>query len=158
MTHQSWFSSVRQKVKVKKIFLGGNQAFYQLQNTIKPSIFIHFFQLKFKKTYLELPKLFYMKLKVKVRPTEKLHFKTSLQTWYESRARFALVCLSVLFLWNSKEPCCTQKYAAKKDAFRPWFPFSHATLKRMRLLYGKTHRCWWNPRLVGVPHVHSLAS
>ena len=59
----------------REIFLGGNQAFYQLQNAIKPSIFIHFFQLKFKKTYLELPKLFYMKLKVKVRPTEKLHFK-----------------------------------------------------------------------------------
>ena len=59
----------------REIFLGGNQAFYQLQNAIKPSIFIHFFQLKFKKTYLELPKLFYMKLKVKVGPTEKLHFK-----------------------------------------------------------------------------------
>ena len=51
------------------------KAFYQLQNAIQPSIFIHFFQLKFEKTYLELPKLFYMKLKVKVRPTEKLHFK-----------------------------------------------------------------------------------
>ena len=35
---------------------------------------------------------------------------------YESRACFAFVCLSVLFLSNSKEPCCTQKYATKKDA------------------------------------------
>ena len=31
--------------------------------------------MKFKKTYPELPKLFYMKLKVKVRLTEKLYFK-----------------------------------------------------------------------------------
>ena len=38
------------------------------------------------------------------------------QTRYECRARFASVCLSVLFLSNSKEPCCTQKYATKKDA------------------------------------------
>ena len=73
--------------------------------------------------------------------------------------RFAFVCLSVLFLSNSKEPCCTQKYAIKKDAgTRPSFPFSRAILKHMCLLYGKTHRCWWNPRLVEVPHVHALAS
>ena len=31
--------------------------------------------MKFKKSYPELPKLFYMKLKVKVHPTEKLYFK-----------------------------------------------------------------------------------
>ena len=31
--------------------------------------------MKFKKTCLELPKLFCMKLKVKFRLTEKLHFK-----------------------------------------------------------------------------------
>ena len=34
--------------------------------------------MKFKKTYLELPKLFYLKLKVKVCPTEKLHLKLGL--------------------------------------------------------------------------------
>ena len=39
-------SNIKSKLK---IFLGGNQAFYQLQNAIKPSIFIHFFQPKFKK-------------------------------------------------------------------------------------------------------------
>ena len=38
-----------------------------------------------------------------------------LQIWYEARARFAFVCLSVVFLSNNKEPCCTQKYATKKD-------------------------------------------
>ena len=38
--------------------------------------------MKFKKTYLELPKLFYMKLKVKVRQTEKLHFKLGFPNWY----------------------------------------------------------------------------
>ena len=31
--------------------------------------------MKFKKAYLELLELFYMKLKVKVRRTEKLHFR-----------------------------------------------------------------------------------
>ena len=46
----------------------------------------------------------------------------------------------------------------KMRALRPSFPFSSAILKHMCLLYGKTHRCWWNPRLVEVPHVHALAS
>ena len=46
----------------------------------------------------------------------------------------------------------------KMRALRPKFPFSRAILKHMCLLYGKTHRCWWNPRLVEVPHVHALAS
>ena len=65
-----------------KTFLGGNQTFYQLQNAIKPSIIIHFFELKFKKTYLELPKLFYIKSKVNVRPIEILHFKLGFPNWY----------------------------------------------------------------------------
>ena len=38
--------------------------------------------MKFKKTYLELPKLFYIKLKVKVRPAEKIHFKVGFPNWY----------------------------------------------------------------------------
>ena len=65
-----------------KTFLGGNQTFCQLQNAIKPSIFIRFFELKFKKTYLELPKLFYIKSKVNIRPIEKLHFKLGFPNWY----------------------------------------------------------------------------
>ena len=35
---------------------------------------------------------------------EKISYKI-LQTSYESRARFAFVCQSVLFLSNSNEPC-----------------------------------------------------
>ena len=46
----------------------------------------------------------------------------------------------------------------KMRALRPSFPFSRAVLKQMCLLYGKTNRCWWNPRLVDVPLVHALAS
>ena len=46
----------------------------------------------------------------------------------------------------------------KMRALGPSFPFPRAILKQMCLLYGKTNRCWWNPRLVEVLHVHALAS
>ena len=46
----------------------------------------------------------------------------------------------------------------KMRALGPSFPFPRAILKQMCLLYGKPNRCWWNTRLVEVPHVHVLAS
>ena len=76
--------------------------------------------MKLKKTYLELPKLFYMKLKVNVRLTEKRHFKLEFPNWYLESFK-SVLCLFVcqffclfFFLSNSKEPGCTQKYTTRK--------------------------------------------
>ena len=59
----------------EKIFWKVTKRFVNFKTQLNHQYLSLFFQLKFKKTYLELPNLFYMKLKVKVRPTEKLHFK-----------------------------------------------------------------------------------
>ena len=50
--------------------------------------------------------------------------------------------INFFFLTNSKEPCCTQKYATKKKKCRQVdHDFNSLAQIAMRLLYGKTHGC-----------------
>ena len=80
-----------------------------------------------------------------------------LQTWYECRVCFAFACQFYTYRIARNLVVHKNTLPEKRRALRPSSPLSRAILKHMCLLYGKTNRCRWNPKLVEVPHVHALA-
>ena len=112
------------KLKVKKISSKVTKPFANFKTQLSHqylSLSFNFSWKKGKNMYLELPRLFYMKLKVKVHPTEKLHFKLGFSNWYLENFQ---VSFSLYYIFPVK---CIERYHLKDASFLWRLSQKHST-------------------------------